>query len=138
MTLAFSTSSDSAKAIRSIGFLFLNSVSFISCMNGLCAGYGKASGGYDDRRTQPESKMAMARDGKEERSLQSGPQKSKTGFVAGSGRSDDRSRDSQNGLTTTRMTMAIISTVGISLTIRQCRAGFVFRSSAKRRTAPPK
>src|SRR4051794_1950868 len=32
MTLAFSTSSDSANAIRSVGFLFLNSCSFISCI----------------------------------------------------------------------------------------------------------
>src|SRR5690606_34402406 len=34
-TLAFSTSSDSAKAIRSVGLLFLSSWSFISCMSPL-------------------------------------------------------------------------------------------------------
>ena len=41
----------------------------------------------------------------------------------------------QNGFTITRITIAIINNVGISLTIRQWRAGFSLRSSAKRRTA---
>ncbi len=40
----------------------------------------------------------------------------------------------QNGLTITRMTIPIISSVGSSLTIRQCRAGFVLRSSPNART----
>ena len=39
IVLAFSTSSDSAKARRSVGVLFLRSCSFISAMNGPCCGY---------------------------------------------------------------------------------------------------
>lgn len=42
----------------------------------------------------------------------------------------------QNGLTTTRITIAIISNVGISLIIRQCFADFSLRSSANFRAAP--
>lgn len=44
----------------------------------------------------------------------------------------------QNGFTITRMTMPIISSVGASLTIRQCRVGLVLRSSAKALTAAEK
>jgi hypothetical protein len=44
--------------------------------------------------------------------------------------------EAQNGLTMTSTTMTIISNVGISLTIRQCFAGFSLRSSANLRTAP--
>ncbi len=41
----------------------------------------------------------------------------------------------QNGLTITMITMTIINNVGISLTIRQWRAGFSLRSSANFLTA---
>lgn len=44
----------------------------------------------------------------------------------------------QNGFTITSTTIPIISTVGISLIIRQCRCETVFRSSANRRTAAEK
>lgn len=42
---------------------------------------------------------------------------------------------SQNGFTMTRMTTAIMISVGASFTIRQWRVVFVFRSSANARTA---
>lgn len=41
----------------------------------------------------------------------------------------------QNGLTTTRITIPIISTVGTSLTMRQCREGRVLASRANILTA---
>lgn len=59
--------------------------------------------------------MAMARDGKEDPSLTIWTAKEQVGFW----QPPDRSRGDQNGFTITRMTMRIISTVGISLTILQ-------------------
>lgn len=46
-----------------------------------------------------------------------------------------RGDQAQNGFTITRMTMSTMSTVGISLIMRQWRAETVLRSSAKARTA---
>jgi len=50
------------------------------------------------------------------------------------GRTKSKLVSGQKGFTTTRTTITIISTVGTSLTIRQCRADLVFLSCAKART----
>lgn len=49
-----------------------------------------------------------------------------------------RAQPAQNGLTITRMTIAIISSVGISLTMRQWRGGLSFLSSLNARTEAEK
>ena len=49
-----------------------------------------------------------------------------------------RAQPAQNGLTITRMTIAIISRVGISLTMRQWRGGLSFLSSLNARTEAEK
>lgn len=80
-----------------------------------------------------ESEKRAAHDGKEDPSCIVGRLKEQAAFC---GVSWPNPGKPQNGFTMTRMTMTTISNVGISLTIRQCLAGFSFLSSANFLTAP--
>ena len=84
----YDSAGDSANAMRSVGFLFLNSLSFISCMDGLWVCEGKKKcGSMRKRRARPKHHGGAAR-GRKNRLLSSRPAKSKPAFV----RSESRFR----------------------------------------------
>ena len=124
ITLAFSTSSDSAKAIRSVGLLLLSSWSFISCMAELWnLNRGIPVCAFGAGRGRLTLFVAVSGGGSLHLYIRGAKRKASAPLRR-------ISRRGQNGRTITITTITIISKVGISLTSRQWRCGLVFRSSA--------